>query len=188
MRLDSVLITMVVGMAFFVYLGYPSLALLLGLLGVLYIGMNGDQYASFKEVEVPAAGDYPKFEFWKGLVEDSAKFLGGQTKKFTRIGEGVDAWSGFMKKKVFGGGGSAIYMLGPMAMNLPDDALTNMARLGVDKAAAEALVQLYNTKMRLLETYANTRSRKVKSEIKKEIEDIDKMMKRILEESQKKKD
>lgn len=121
MRVDYALILTVLAMVLLVLLKQPALALLAGLLGILVIGATGETYRRFEDVGVPEAGDYPKWDFWKEVLEKSGEFLGKQSKTFLRTEQLVDQWSSWMKKKVYGAESSKIWMFGPYATNLPED-------------------------------------------------------------------
>lgn len=163
-------------MVFFVLIGYPWLAMLSGLLGVLLIAIEGDSYRSFNDVEVPKAGDYPKFDFWKDLVKDTAEFTGKLMKTYLHTEQPVDKWSSFVKKWVYGakGGDTSIYMYGPFAMVLPK---------GAEKyaMAVSGLQVLNHYKKMLLEMYNNTQDDEIKNKIKDEIEKIEELEKKLVE-------
>lgn len=123
MELDKALIVTVAVMVLLVLLGQPGLAVLAGLLGVLFIGASGSRYVSFKDVGLPEPGGYPGFEFWKELVKETGEFLGKQTKKYLRTEQAVDAWSSWVKKAVYENQVSFPYWFqyGPFAMNVEKD-------------------------------------------------------------------
>ncbi len=179
MRTDKALIFTLAAMVFLVLAGYPLLAMLAGLLGVILIAVEGDSYRSFKDVEVPKAGDYPKFDFWKGLLKDTGEFTGKLLKTFARTEQAVDKWSGWVKKGIYGpGGDTSIYMYGPFAMVLPK---------GAEKyaMALSGLQTLEHYKQMLLSMYNSTQDRSVKNRIMEEIKKVEELEKELIEAAKK---
>ena len=175
MRIDKALIVTLAAMVFFVIVGYPLLSLLAGLLGVILIAAEGGEYKSFADVEVPKAGDYPKFDFWKDLMKETGEFTGKLLKTFARTEQAVDKWSSWIKKKVYGAGGdTSIYMYGPFAMVLPK---------GVEKfaTALSGLQTLERYKHMLLNMYNNAQDENVRNRIMEEIRRVEELEQKLLE-------
>ncbi len=83
-------------------IGQPFLAILVGFVGALGILMSGEGgKKSFEPVEVPPAGGYPGWDFWKKTLEDLGTLAGDVLKTTTKIDVPIDVWGDFWKEKVW---------------------------------------------------------------------------------------
>ena len=165
MRVDYALIFTVFAMVVLVLLGQPALALLAGLAGILFIGASGDSYRKFEDVGVPEPGEYPKWDFWKEVLEKSGEFFGKQAKTFLRTEQLVDQWSSWLKKGIWKAKGGSIHMFGPFATNIPEDYL----KIGGATALlqqAEMLAKLKETDPELYKKVMELYQKKLESMLK----------------------
>lgn len=180
MRLDIALVITIVAMVFLVAVGYPVLAILAGLLGVLFIGASGERYQKFEDVGVPKAGDYPKWDFWKDLVSDTGTFLGKLSKTFLRTEQPVDQWSDFMKKTVYGDSSdTGIYMYGPFGMVLPKSFAKDMHKMSQVSVLYQQLSQISALEKTLIDAL-NQAPPDQRDKIKEQLEALQKAKNNLL--------
>lgn len=89
--------------------GQPFLAILVGFTGALALIMSGEGgKKSFEPVEVPPAGDYPGWDFWKETLESTGTLAGDVLKTATKVDVPIDMWGDFVKGSIWkkAGGGS----------------------------------------------------------------------------------
>ena len=99
---ESVLAVLIAAVIVLTFVGQQFLAILIGFVGALALIMSGEGgKRSFEPVEVPPAGGYPGWDFWKGALENMGALTGSVLKTAMKIDVPIDMWSDFWKEKVW---------------------------------------------------------------------------------------